>query len=145
MSADKIIYTTFIRHISWSCLIAEGRESNRQGFPLSLFLKHLPWKRFCGSLASIAAILKPIPEEQPVISTTFCPGLAMATPLGSRSGCHLTAKLRDNKRIREKGRVTWVTCATRLLNILVLAVPYFTLRQNYRVCHKLNSKYYLFS
>lgn len=98
----------------------ESRETKPQ-----LFSKHLPWKRFCGSLASITAILRPIPEEQPVISTTFCPGLAMTTLLGLQSGCHFTAKLRDNKRIREKDRVTRVTWTTRLQNSLVLSVLSF--------------------
>lgn len=58
------------------------------------------------------------------------------------SGCHLTAKLGDNKRIREKDRVTRVTWTTRLENSLVLCALihlfiYFILGQNYSVCLKL--------
>lgn len=37
----------------------------------------LPWYRCCGSFARSTAIRKPIPDEQPVIKTTFCPGCAM--------------------------------------------------------------------
>lgn len=83
-----------------------------------------------------------------MISTTFCPGLAMTMLLGLQSACHLTAKLRDNKRIREKDRVTRVTWTTRLQNSLVLSVLsfiYFILGQNYSVFLKLPTKYYLFS
>lgn len=76
----------------------------------------------------------------------FLPGTRHDNPAGSQSICHLTAKLRDNKRIRKAGVVTWVTWTTRLQTILVHSVLsfsfiYLILGHNYRGFLKPHAKY----
>lgn len=59
----------------------------------------------------------------------FLPGTRHGNPAGSHSVSPLTDKVRDNKRIREAGTVTWVTWVTwttRLWAILVLSLLSFS-------------------
>lgn len=64
----------------------------------------------------------------------FLPGTRHDNLAGSQSISYLTAKLGDNKRIREAGAVTWVTQTSRLPPTLVHSLLSFLfcliLRQN---------------
>ncbi|TNN49236.1 hypothetical protein EYF80_040534 [Liparis tanakae] len=73
---------------------------------------------------SITAILRPIPEEQPVISTTFCPGVAMAAAASLRCLAEREAAARKSPAAASDRMDRWSPVRETWLLLLFISVFY---------------------
>lgn len=116
----------YISYVSCSCLIVNnaGRRSP-EGFP-GTWLEAPTVEALLWVLGQHHGHPQADPGGTARDQHHFLPGTRHGNPAGSQSVSHLTDKVKDNKRIREAGMVTWVTWTTRLRTILVRSLLSFS-------------------